>query len=165
MPKRSTVFRRRTFGCALGAFLLAALINAAHAHEKVLRDWCRDVETLVKDSAVNQHDPSHIVLDHLGYKVRNGDYNAPARIRRSIRTQLLEAPRHGRLIPPERKEYNFWTYAGEQGYTGKDRAVFLVTAAGKRFKVVSDYLVHEVAPESNPPACEKVFPRRARHRG
>lgn len=123
--------------------------------EKALQG-CKDVETIVKDSAINELNPSYIVFKHLGYQVKNGDYNAPQSVKDSVKTSLLKPPAHGTLVP---QSFNFWTYQGEDNFEGKDQATFLVGIVGKRYKVVVNYLVHEVVDDKAvPPACESVFP-------
>lgn len=122
---------------------------------KVLQG-CQDVQTIVKNSATNELNPSYIVYSHLGYRVINGDYNAPQSVKDNVKTSLLKLPAHGSLVP---QSFNFWTYQGEDNYEGKDQATFLVEVGGKRYKVVVNYLVHEVVdPNAEIPECESVFP-------
>lgn len=142
---------------AESAHLSPEVITLAQAagSEKALQG-CRDVETIVKDSAINEFNPSYVVFKHLGYQVKNGDYNAPQAVKDSVKTSLLKSPAHGKLVP---QSFNFWTYEGEDNYQGTDQATFLVEVSGKRYKVVINYLVHEVVDQNaNPPACESVFP-------
>ena len=131
------------------------ILTQATSSEKMLQG-CRDVETIVKDSAINEFNPSYIVFEHIGYQVKNGDYTAPQSVKDSVKTSLLKRPAHGTLVP---QSFNFWTYQGEDNYEGKDQATFLVEVSGKRYKVVVNYLVHEIVdPNAVIPACESVFP-------
>ena len=133
-------------------------LTQATGSEKVLYG-CTDVETIVKDSAINDFNPSEIVFRHLGYRVVNGMYNVPQSVRDSLKTSVIKAPSHGSLIPLIPNSTNFWTYNGNTGYEGKDQATYLVEVGGKRYKVVVNYLVHEVVdPNAVIPACESVFP-------
>jgi hypothetical protein len=133
-------------------------LTQATGSEKVLHG-CQDVETIAKDSANNWLNPSSVVFKHLGYQVEHGAYNAPQSVKDSVKTSLFKPPVHGTIVTLGSGEFNGWGYQGNAGYEGKDQAIFLVEVSGKRYKVVVNYLVHEVVDQNAvPPACERVFP-------
>lgn len=131
------------------------ILTQATGSEKMLQG-CRDVESAAREATGFDLNPSFIVFKHLGYQVKNGDYNAPQSVKDSVKTSLLKLPAHGTLVP---QSFNFWTYQGKDNFEGKDQATFLVEVGGKRYKVVVNYLVHEVVDQNAvPPECESVFP-------
>lgn len=133
-------------------------LTQAAGSENILQG-CQDVETMIKDSALNYLNPSSFVFKHLGYQVVNGAYNAPQSIKDGVKTSLLKLPVHGTIVPLGTGEFHGWGYHGNAGYEGKDQATFLVEVGGKRYKVVVNYLVHEVVDQNAvPPECESVFP-------
>ena len=67
---------------------------------------------------------------------------------------LLDNTKHGevRLI-----DHNIWTYSPMTGYTGADRAIYLIQNKGKQYKVVVNFWVLETIDENRDvQECESI---------
>jgi hypothetical protein len=68
----------------------------------------------------------------------------------AIKITLLEGTKHGELVPGK---FAFM-YEPTEGYVGKDKAIFMAEFEGKRYKIIVELHVFDVAPmESLPSSC------------
>ena len=117
--------------------------------KNVTVEECQDVTSLSPDSSFNSIPVLQGVLYSLGYSVKQiGAGEVPLAVREAIKVTVIEPPQHGAVnrasTPPNAY---FWKYVPEAGFQGKDRVAFLVEAGGRRFKLITNLLVHEVVNE------------------
>ncbi len=125
----------------------------------ILTGHCADVGSLdsYKGSSFNDYSPVPSVLEHLGYRwnKKRMDYSAPPAVVRSVKSGLVEAPRHGTLtltFP------HTWSYVAASGYEGNDQVRYFVEVTGRRYVVIENILVHKTVNEQADPAeCEMAF--------
>ena len=102
---------------------------------------CRDVESELPDSAQNVFSPLlHEVLKRLGSpKIVSIKWLSSL----NAKASLIEAPNHGQIdtLDTSQSFIHDYIFKPEAGYTGQDRAVYLIEAQGKRFKVTINFLV------------------------
>ncbi len=121
---------------------------------------CLDVDSAFGYSANNLHSPLGVVFERLGYRwnSKESKFDVPVKVSASIKVRVFEHPKSGRLTKGVYE--NTWNYVANRDYVGKDRAIYSVQVDGVDYRVILNFLVHQVLPEPNtPPACEMEFGR------
>lgn len=136
--------------------------NSASAYAETFKMRCHDVERIIPGQEVLADQPGlydssrqiaivHVVLNRLGYKDVGGRYvNLPDQVFKAIKTGVEESPKHGRITV---RAENGYDYKPTSGYLGRDRIVFWVEVAGKRYRVIQDLAVVEGIADNTPPGC------------
>ncbi len=113
---------------------------------------CYDTESAIPDSAANHFSP--IKVDFLRQIGAKHGFTVPEL--KPYRVTLLTPPQHGEVRLVYEPSHH-WAYVPSKGYTGTDRAIYLVEKQGKRCTVVVNLWVVEVlSDDSEPPLCKSV---------
>jgi hypothetical protein len=99
---------------------------------------------------MNGVDPAGMLAVYLGNKSNRDILNDPAALA-AIKITLLEGTKHGELDGAGSLAYMYYP---EEGYVGNDKAIFMAEFEGKRYKIIVELHVFDVAPmESQPTSC------------
>jgi hypothetical protein len=98
---------------------------------------------------MNGVDPAGMLAVYLGNR-SNRDILSNSTALATIKTTLLEDAKHGKIIAGVRS----YQYDPTEGYVGNDEVVFMAEFEGKRYKIIVELHVFDVAPmESQPTSC------------
>jgi hypothetical protein len=99
---------------------------------------------------MNGVDPAGMLAVYLGNRSNRDILNDSAALA-TIKITLLEGTKHGELDGTGSLAF---MYEPTEGYVGNDKAIFMAEFEGKRYKIIVELHVFDVAPmESQPSSC------------
>lgn len=105
--------------------------------------FCRDKTSTFPESAFNSFSPvSAEFMQQIG-KVYEGTIEEASQ----YKVALIALPKHGQVQLLDDVSQH-WRYVPEKGYTGADRAIYLMETFGKQYRVVVNFWVVPVIDEN-----------------
>jgi VCBS repeat-containing protein len=98
-------------------------------------------------------DPAGMLAVYLGNNSDRNILNNRTKMA-SIKITLLQGTTHGELIVDNADELTSYVYEAIPNYVGNDNAIFMAEFEGKRYKIIVELHVFDVAPmENHPTSC------------